>query len=484
MIEWITAHAESVAGCRLVFSSPERFFRAVAGQAALLPLVTGELQHHAIGCYSVQRGIKTRLRRAEHLLRQAELAGAGDADAERLEEAWQQVAFNQFHDTLGGTSIPSAYVQQYDQLGAAATVADDMLHTALRRKMLKLPDDPLQRIVLFNPSDAPFDGYTEHEPYLRTPWQANIRLLDEAGNAVPYQRVQEESVNGWLVRLLFPLQLDAGALRVIRIDPHGTMPAAAPSPVEVSAEGMHNERGIALRLAGEGALLFPALQLPLPRLDLLDDRTDNWSHSVDRYPEGPVTSPGWSAPCALDDGPLLAALLQTGRVGDSTLRAEWRLFADAPFIELRLTINWRERNKLLKMTLPLPASVPERLDGIPGAHLTRANSGVERPLRDWTRFTLGDKVPELHYGVVCPEVYALDATARRARLTLLRSPLLTQHEPNLGMAPRGTVADQGEHHFLFRFFCGADVTPELLDRHSLMLHRPLLAADLTRGMVK
>jgi len=479
MIEYITAHAESVPGCRLLFSSPERFFRAVAGQAAQLPVVTGELQHHAIGCYSVQRDLKTRLRRAEHLLRQVELAGGGDDDGARLEEAWQQVAFNQFHDTLGGTSIPSAYMQQCDQLGAAASFADDLLQTTLRRKMLSLPNDPLQRMVLFNPSDAPFDGYAEHEPCLRTPW---TRLLDDTGQVVLCQRVQEESVNGWITRLLFPVHLDAGALRSIRFDTQSPSHVELPARVGVSADGIKNDNGIALHLAGEGGLSFPGMQLPLPRLDLLDDRTDNWSHNVDRYPEGPITSPTWSAPCVLDNGPLFAAMLQTGQVGDSTLRAEWRVYADAAFVELRLAINWRERNKLLKMTLPLPTSVAERLDGIPGAHLARENNGKERPLRDWSRFTLASEETALHYGIVCPHVYALDATAWRARFTLLRSPLLTHHEPNLGMAPRGVVADQGEHQFIFRFFCDSNVTTELLDRHSLMLHRPLLTADLTRGM--
>ncbi len=372
------------------FSSPERFFHAVAGQAALLPVVTGELQHHAIGCYSVQRGIKTRLRRAEHLLRQAELADGDGEHAARLEEAWQQVAFNQFHDTLGGTGIPSAYEQQYDQLGAAAAFADDLLQTTLRRNMLRLPDDPLQRIVLCNPSDAPYDGYVEHEPPLRVPWQPpNASRWMTQGHAVPCQRIQEESVNGWLVRLLFPVHLDAGALCTMRIDSREAPQAATPAPVAVCAEGMRSECGLALQLADIHGMHFPAMRLPVPRLELLDDRTDNWSHSVDRYPDGPITSPSWSAPCVLDSGPLMAALLQTGRVGDSTLSAEWRIYAETPFIELRLTINWRERNKVLKMMLALPAPVPERLDGIPGAYLRRVNTGAERPLRDWSRFTLG-----------------------------------------------------------------------------------------------
>ncbi len=477
LIEMILAHTD--AGCRLVFSSPERFFHAISEQSALLPVVTGELQYHAIGCYSVQRGIKTRLRRAEHLLRQAELAGGDDA-APRLADAWQMVAFNQFHDILGGTSIPSAYRQQYDQLGAAAAIADELLQTQLRQKLLSLPDDPLQRMVLQNPSDAAYDGYAEHEPWMRSGWQPGYRLLDEAGQDIPYQTIQAESVNGWITRLLFPVHLDPGALRVVRIDPHGTPNASTTSRVQVSASKIGTDQGVAVELGLQRSFTFPGdVHLPLPHLDLLDDRTDNWSHSVDRYPEGPVTSPRWEAPCVLDAGPLMAALLQTGRVGDSALRAEWRVYADVSYIELRLTVHWRERNKLLKMLLPFPAPVYERLDGIPGAALRRENSGCERPLRDWSRFMLA---PEMHFGVVCPDVYALDATSWRARLTLLRSPLLTHHDPNLGMAPRGIIADQGEHDFLFRFFCGAAVTPELLEQHSLMLHRPLLAADLTRGM--
>ena len=64
LIEWVRTNADAFPGCRLIFSSPARFFRAIADDTAKLPLVTGELQHHAIGCYTVHRGIKTRVRRA------------------------------------------------------------------------------------------------------------------------------------------------------------------------------------------------------------------------------------------------------------------------------------------------------------------------------------------------------------------------------------------------------------------------------------
>lgn len=83
---------------------------------------------------------------------------------------------------------------------------------------------------------------------------------------------------------------------------------------------------------------------------------------------------------------------------------------------------------------------------------------------------------------MCPDVYAADATPRRVRLTLLRSAMMAQNDPPRPAAPRFTVSDQGPHAFRFRFFRGQTVTTARLERESLMLHRPPLFADVTRGM--
>jgi alpha-mannosidase len=77
MIEWCRAHRDAFAGLKLVFSSPEKFFRAIRPAIRLLPLVVGELQMHAIGCYTVHRSVKVALRKAEHRLVQAEAALKG-----------------------------------------------------------------------------------------------------------------------------------------------------------------------------------------------------------------------------------------------------------------------------------------------------------------------------------------------------------------------------------------------------------------------
>ncbi len=180
----------------------------------------------------------------------------------------------------------------------------------------------------------------------------------------------------------------------------------------------------------------------------------------------------------MERGPLMVALLRTGRLGDSLLRAEWRVYAGEPFVDLTLDVDWRASSQVLKLSLPLPGAPADRTDGILGGHLVRANGGIESPLRDWTLFP-GSSPGGL--GVVCPDVYALDATPARARFTLLRAVPLAFHDPYAGPFPRAVLSDQGPHTFRFRFFpAGADAG--VLESHGLMLQRPLLAADLTRGM--
>lgn len=484
-IEWVRENESIIDGCRLVISSPSRFFEAISDGIPSLPLVTGELQHHAIGCYSVTRSVKVGVRRAEHLLRQAEVMNEANLQEEgqareKIRQGWERVCFHHFHDTLGGSCIPSAYEQVSADLGYATSVADEMLHYGLRRMMNELPDDPLQRIVLFNASDAAFDGYTEVEPSMsQGRLSPNLCLMNERGEPIRYQRIHNEALCMGMDRLVFRTRVPAAGLRVVRIE-RGGQEGTGGTSVEVSGERIANERGVCVLATTPGRLEFPdGRRIALPRLDLIDDLTDTWSHGVDRYPEGPAATARWDAPCVVDSGPVMASLLQTGAVGQSQLCAEWRVYGEEEFVQLRLGIHWSEKLKILKMVLPLPASVSQRIDGIPGGCLERENDGRERPLQDWTMLDLGGGCD---LGVVCPDVYALDAEPWQLRFTLLRGAAMSHHLPSSGTAPRAVISDQGEHEFRFRFFCGKGLNEQVLAVQALMLHRPLVMADLTRGM--
>jgi alpha-mannosidase len=482
LIDWCRKHQHAIPGAELVFSTPSRFFKAIEAQAADLPLVTGELQHHAVGCYSVHRGVKLGLRKAEHLLAQAETADPSATDV--LTPAWEKVCFHHFHDTLGGTCLPSAYPQVEADLGYARSVADETVHAALRRRYASLPDDPLQRLVFMNASDSPFSGYVECEPWTELPeattrgWRENYRLLDESGTEVPYQRMATEALAIFdTPRLLVRLEAEPGAVRVLRLERGGRTTAELPAANSVQVAGgprLHSNSGAAFDpLAGTITLLGSTV-LPVPRLALITDNSDTWSHNIDRYDEGPAESARWEEPALVDRGPLMASVVQTGRIGESRLWSEWRVYADEPFVEWVLRVTWLETHRVLKLVLPLADSPKTRTDGVMGGTVERANDGVERPLRD---LTVAGEI-----GIVCPEVYALDGTPERLRLTLLRAATLAHHLPHMGTGPRARISDQGEHEFRFRFFPAAESTLETLESHAKMLQRPLTFGDLTRGM--
>lgn len=481
-IRWVKEHINAIDGCRLIFSSPRRFFDAVAGSVPSLPLVTGELQHHAIGCYSVYRPVKLAVRRSEHLLRQAEVMNAkSPTDAGLgLPEAWKRVCFNHFHDTLGGTCLPSAYRQVLAQLGYAQTVADDVLQLGLRKKLAELPDDKLQRMVAFNASEEPFEGWIEAEPWLDwRKWDSTWRLLDEQGLPIPHQLMQGEAVTtGGAPRLLLHRRIEPGDWRVVRLEQNAAQPADSSAPaVQASASQIGNPLGAVWTPAG---LQLPQqIDLPLPRLDLIADTSDTWSHSIDRYGEQACGSATWKAPVLADQGPLMASILQNGQIGQSRLRAEWRVYADGRFVELQLGVHWLERNKVLKLCIPLPHPTEQRIDGILGGHLQRPNIGREVPLRDWMLLDAG---AGRTLGIVCPDVFAADVTPQRIRLTLLRSPVMVHHDPHPPTAFRAQISDQGEHCFRFRFWSlqGSDVRQ--MELEAMQMQRPPVIADLTRGM--
>ena len=488
-IAWFREHENAFDGIQLKFSSPERYFDAIWDKRDLLPVVTGDLQFHAIGCYTVYRPIKTALRRAEHRVQQAQLfsnanptAVPADAGAQ-ITEAWKRVCFNQFHDTLGGTCLPSSYSYPLAQLGYAQDVAETILHEGLRRKLLALQDDPLQRIVLMNASDRPFDGPLEFSPWLDwQAWGAGWHLLDETGSPVPYQILASEALAGKIVNLHFSLHVPAGGIRVLRIALEGAEPPN--QIVDLSVSALSAGGGITLK---ESSLHFDSgLELTLPELVLLEDTSDTWSHRIDRYTEDACARAMWETPEIVDRGPLTVSRISHGRIGGSELTAEWRVY-NQEFADLILTVNWREQHKMLKLVQSLPTSTQplQRTDGILGGWLSRPLDGRESPIRDGVIIDgvqPQETANNLSLGIVAPEVYALDGTADRLRFTLLRSAIMAHHDPHNGRAPRRTFTDQGEHTFHFRYLVGADIFTEMLEEHAGQFNRPLITADLTRGM--
>jgi alpha-mannosidase len=463
------------------FSSPDAFFAEIEKVRDRLPLVVGELQHHAVGCYTIHRPVKLGCRRGEHRLHQASVALASDPAPEAhtaaaLAKAWESLCFHQFHDTMGGTCLPSAYRYVDGQLGGVEATADETITFAMRRLMANLPDCEHQRLVAWNPAETVFDGVLEFEPWLgHRPWTKDHRLVADDGTLIPHQSALPEALSHRPApgRLVFPLRLEPGEMRALRFVPISDAALGEPLPAKAGCLAVPG-----LVSVTRSEMCFDGLDLALPELRLIPDASDTWSHGIDRYGENGERA-SWGRPQLTEQGPVFAEFAQTGRIGSSEVFRQIRVFAGQAVVEMALRIDWNEHNRVLKLVMPCGALAPvKRWDGISGGHLERALDGAERPLRDWTLLESEDG---RRLGVLSPEVYALDATAERVRWTLLRAPQMAWHDPHPGGRLDGRYVDRGEHDFVFRFQAG-DVSPELLDAKATMRQRPPALADLTRGM--
>jgi alpha-mannosidase len=101
---------------KIAFCDMRGYFEAIAGSEAKLPAFSGEPDRIFTGCYASQSRIKEANARAQEALYEAELltatasvlAGAGTPAMyvrENLREAWVDVLFGQFHDTLPGSGV-------------------------------------------------------------------------------------------------------------------------------------------------------------------------------------------------------------------------------------------------------------------------------------------------------------------------------------------------------------------------------------------
>lgn len=486
-VRWCLSNAKSFPDTELVFSTPDRFFDAIQKDGTELPLATGELQMHAVGCFTVHRSVKTRLRRAEEALAQATRAAENYLNAEEaasekkiLEKAWERVAFSQFHDTLAGTCIPSAYEIVDAHLGHALSVADESLQIILRKKTSKLPGDETQRLVLFNTSGADWSGIVEVEPWFEWKTQSpEWTLVDDQGADVPYQNLLAEAVTKGLVRILFQARIEAGAYRVFTLH-MGRKKNPVVAQVWSGKKSLESIRSERIDFAGE-SMFLRGIKIPLPTLELLEDNTDTWSHGVRRYEGRRVAKAKWRGGIVFpDQGPLMVSAIRCGKIGLSVIREEWRLYAGLPFAELLLRVHWVEERKILKLKLGA-LSDPKvlRIDGTMGGETARGHTGGELPMQGWTWVKRRDGNA---LGIVSPDTFALDGNEKEIRLSLLRAAVMAHHDPHRGDHPRARISDHGEHAFGFRFYLGADVTPVSLKRDAMAWMRPPAVVNATLGM--
>ena len=458
-IEYILENRHAFPNAELRFSTPQAFFEAVDEHRESLPVVTKELQHTFPGCYSVMHDIKQQQQRGEHLLDQgerivenfAEDAAEKEKLHRRIETAWDDLLFTEFHDILAGTSVPAAWDSVRAMQGRARIIGEEVTVETTRRwaRRTLSPIDE-QQIVVLNADDDAWEGFVETEPFLSFDAWRDRWLSDLEGNSIDFQRVQP-SAAAHVERVIFPLRLDAkGHTQILLRSDERPSSAAPETDLEVSPRSISNAHlRIELGRAGIRELIFGGRNLLGDGgigLHLRQDSTDTWTFHTDHFDESveaTFEADGWIVEEA---GPLRARVRLEGTLGGSRVRWTLTLHRGVPKLHIGVEIEFSERFRLLQMPISLADPPARHTDGLPGGCVERAPGATEWPVQGWSRV----EVESHHLAVVTGDAYSLSLDGNRWQWTLLRSPKMAWGggKPEV-YGGRDWHTDQGPHTFDF-----------------------------------
>ena len=439
------------------FSDPDTYFATV--DESKLPVVKGELQHHAPGCYAAESMVKNMNRRAENALLSAEkLLVMAEKTGKKLEntdmtEAWKQVLFNQFHDTLAGSGMEAAYYDTRNQLGEAVSAANRQESRALRAMGFDIDiplDDTTLPLVVWNPHSWAVQAPVEFETGMfgNIPFRREAYLTDCEGNEVPFQFIDAACKVHGRTRFTFMADVPALGYAVYFLRMGGKEPAArTDGEIALENENLRVEfdtetgavASILDKRTGRQVLKTPASAV------VVDDDTDTWGHTLvrlDRY----VGTFKLDRFKVMDKGAVRECVKVISKYGDSTLTQIYSLYAGEAQVRVEATVNWQEHRKALKLMFPVNTENGRAVSEIPFGHVEKRMDGREETMQQWADIS-GDGVG---LAVLNNSKYSVDFHDNTIGFTVLRSPVYAHHDPyELREDEEYSYIDQGIQHFSY-----------------------------------
>lgn len=452
---------------RLTFGTPDAFFEKVrelmqnagTGTQVPLPFVNDELQHHAVGCYSAHSEIKKLNRKTELALLTAEkITSIGSVvwdnacPKHEFATAWKRVLFQQFHDSLAGTSLPEHDAYARAAYGSAQAEAVEATWLALQKLEWQVPatDADSDYYIVFNPHAWPAALIVEQEfKFKKFP----DTLEDETGKKIPFQMIVPTTESDRLrQRFLARVELPVFGYRQIRFTARPGSRNRVPV-VNASDTTLENEH---LRVTfdpdGRMTLLDRKTGVALvqsARALVIDDQTDTWGHNTSVYDAvigefaGPVEIK------TTEQGAVRKTVRVRSRYGNSTLTIDWMLQAGSHALEARVTVDWREKLKLLKLSFPTGLENTTSTTEVAYGFATRPTNGNEEPGQRWIDISGTRPGPGVRAGLalINDAKYGYSTPGGDLRVTVVRSPPYALHRKPDPQFDYHHWMDQGEQTF-------------------------------------
>ena len=465
---------------RFPFSSPNAFFSSI--DPAALPVWADDLQHHASGCYSTATQIKAMNRKTEGRLQDAEAwAVVADKvmgfawDASQIRKAWTNVLFNSFHDIAGGCSIKEAYDDARESYGHSLNIAAELQNGALQR--LSWAVDTMGDVVFPNDKDLDWSLWEQKDAQgnsLGTPvvvfnplnWEVTAPvqmnrtvkgICDDQKQPVALQTCRSSQTNGTKDRwnTVFLATVPALGYRLYWVYLDEEKPAAPQGMLEATDNIMENDwfkltfekhtgylSSVYDKKAGREVLSAPGA-VPV----VVDEHdSDTWGHMIFRY-NREVARFADGCVKIMEQGDVRVWMRATNRYNGSTLTQDFILYRAKPDIEVRVTADWHEHHKMLKLSFPVAVTDPSAHYEIPFGAITRPANGEEEPGHRWV--DVDGRTDKGTYGLalVNDAKYSYDVQDSDLRMTVVRGAIWADHYGDRDEWCE--FMDQGMHKFTY-----------------------------------
>ena len=486
---------ELIAGGRAQYAVPDEYFNDADCD---MPVVAEDLQHHAAGCYSANSVIKSANRRAECELVRAEkldvLANILTGSAihnKSIENAWERVMFNQFHDILAGCSIKEAYEDAKNAMGYAKETALEIGTYASQRiswriKTTDFLDNGVSEMrdrlwyrdgegcpmVVFNPHSFPVKAAVSFG------MQWISRVVDKDGKDLPYQLVRASYTDGRHVnKCLFNVDVPAYGYNVYYLYKSDDYPEVNfESDLKITADTIENSAAKIKITPETGAVeSFSFKDIDFAAGDLGevivcdDEKNDTWGHKVTDY-NNKVGSFSGGTLEIVESGPVRATLKSTVKYNNSVLIRYYSLYSGSEKLHVRCILDFDEPYKLAKICFKANVSDPKVTYSMPYGFIEKAADGQEEPCHAWA--DIHDK-NGFGLGLINDCKYSFCAVENDLRMTAARSCAFLDHFGQEHRDSEMQFLDKGEQEFNYILVPHFEKQNAALFREGELLNTPL-----------
>ncbi len=439
------------------YADTEEYFAFTKQQGVKVNTFEGELQHHAIGCYSLMAEVKRLNNACEHMLVQTEMLASlfGNLideayNVKQFGENWKRVLFNQFHDILGGCSAPEIYEGVHHRYGHTINDLREQQNIIIQKIGSQLDtSDGIMRLLMVNSHSWPIEETVELSCLCDS-------ITDEDGNKIPFQVVKGAPTGGFYafhtkVRVTVP----AGGYctyQLHNVNAHAPLTLFAQTSQGAEPKGYIGNDTYRIhidthkRTIGE---VFKGTEKILGGIApvIIDDTSDAWSHGLTAF-SGLRTYPLITRVQVVSEGPICNEYEISYAYQASSITLRFLFDHKSNDFEITLKTCWLEKQKMLKLQFQTPESA-QYFSEIPYGVIKRDSDKREYPCQRW--------IAKSGVGIINNGVYSCSSSPNTLEYGILRSPGAAHHEPALLTDTTfHSYADQGNHEISFKISQGTN----------------------------